>query len=230
MAYGDNRNTLATDPFTASISADWDNGHADFRPFAWNAASSGVIQPGAAGAPEAGMRRITETFTGDHYSTATVQTLSPGDCGIGVLVRVHPDSTTDESCYYCDVEDFSTDVYRIYEVSSAFGFTQRASASWAGSPFAAGETMTAEAEGTTIRFGTAEGGGADTQRVTYGSASLSGATYNKVGLTIYTGSSASDGRITSWEGGSIGAVGGGTYNAVPLLQYYQSLKRGGIFH
>lgn len=28
----------------------------------------------------------------------------------------------------------------------------------------------------------------------------------------------------------VGGGGGSTYNAVPLLQYYQSLKRGGIFH
>lgn len=204
--YGDNRNQVAADTFDSAISADWDNGYADFGTLAWNTGGgSGTVTP-SAGFVTSGMRRLNATFTADHYATITANLGTTGTT-LSATVRNHPDSTTDESCYAGGWNNYSSDTYAIEEVSAAFGFSTVASAAWAGAPVANGETLTSEAEGTTLRCGTAEGG-ADTQRVTGTDATLGGATYSVTGLLIYCDNTppADNGRITAWAGGSIGAA------------------------
>lgn len=122
---------------------------------------------------------------------------------------MHPTSSTDESSYIGAISDFGSDLYFIYETSSALGFTTLTSGAWGSAPSATGDIVTLEAEGTTLRMGTAEGG-ADTQRITTTDATLSGATYTTVGLYMYCETANTNAQITAWEGGSIGAAASDT--------------------
>lgn len=227
MAYGDNRTLVASDTFDTSIDGNWDNGYAD-----WNAATAqagGTVGP-AATASNVGLRRNTGTYTADQYSRVTAGSTGASK-EVGAACRMHPSSTTDESCYLGAVSDFGTDLYIIYECSAGAGsvtFSTLTSASWSGAPTATTDIFTLEAEGTTLRMGSSEGAG-DAQRLTTTDATLDGATYSTVGFYMYAESNIANARVTAWDGGSIGAAAA-AYNAVPVLEYYLTRRQTGVFH
>lgn len=205
-AYGDNRTQTATDPFTSSIdAAAWDNGYDAYALMAWNAANGGVVT-GTVGST-AGMRRIS-TIGANQYSTITAQLGTTGTT-LGAACRMHLSSTS-EAAYLGSVNNYSSDTYNLEIIADGITFSDVAAPiTWSTSPIAAGETITCEAEGTTIRFGTAEGG-ADTQRLTGTNSTLTGAGgYTSAGLVTYidSGPAVDNLQITSWAGGTAGAAG-----------------------
>ncbi len=196
MAYGDNRSAVASDTFDSSISASWSNGEGDWDTFTW--ATGGYVQPTSAGSDPA-MRWNADTPNNDQYSTITVQTHSTSNLN-NIGARVRCASGTNESCYLGQVASTALggDKYQIFELNSSFGFSLLTSTGTAGG-LSSGHTVTVEAEGTTIRLGTAEGG-ADTQRVSTTDATIAGGSWGLVG---YADATASECRITAWEGGNI---------------------------
>jgi hypothetical protein len=204
VAYLDNRSLVASDTFDSSISGEWDNGFADWDVFTWQSGGGlGVVEPGVG---DSAMRRNMASYTGNHWSRVISGANGANTCGMGGIVRVHPTSGTDESCYWGLCEDEAANVYQIYERDSAFGLASLTSTAWGTAPYAIGDSFTMEAEGTTLRSGSAEGG-ADTQRLTTTDATLNGATYFAVGFAAYFGTSAADARVHAWEGGSISPPG-----------------------
>lgn len=199
MAYGDNRQQVASDTFDSSIGASWDNGPGDFNTYVF--VTGGHIAPVSDVAP-VGMRRNTGTYNNDQYSTITLQAVG-GSYVVGVSVR-HPTGATDESCYAGTAVQGGG--YTIDEFDSAFGVTNLATGGSSAGFNAAGETMTCEAEGTTVRMGTNEGAG-DTQRLSTTDNTLAS---GRPGMVAYDDNV----QITAWAGGDIAVVGGATPHGV----------------
>lgn len=191
MAYGDNRNQVATDDFsTDPFTSRWANGEGDWANMSWT--GSDYVEP--SGGSDCAMRRNnSETYEDDQYSTITAQSAIDSGAYGGPTCRMQ--SGTDESAYVSYI-DSGTPEYSIWETTAAFGFTRLAGT---GTPsVGAGDTVTLEAEGTTLRLGSNETG-TDTQRVT--------TTDN----TITSGDPGIAGSFTqfesdSWAGGSIGLI------------------------
>jgi len=220
MAYGDNRTSVATDTFDSEISASWENGGGDWGTFDW--VTGGHVQISTSGATGA-IRRNSEAFADDQYSKVTVNAQTTGGSWIGAAVRMQ--AGTDESAYVGYADGDNT-LFAIYEVSSAFGFTSLADTSGTGDiPLSAGETLTLEAEGTTLRFGS-DADGADGQEVSTTDATLAS---GDPGASIYTTDVVST-RITAWEGGDIGAAGATDYEGTGDLDAQNSTVSGAGLH
>lgn len=207
MAYGANRSSVATDTFDASISASWTNGEADFDPLAFVA--GGHVGSAAGWTAPCHIRRNTGTYTNDHYSTATVQALNAADFNAVEVTARRQASASDESCYLGHVN--STDAgegaqrYEILELDSSFNFTLLTGSGTPGA-LSANDTITIEVEGTAIRFGTSESGGADTQRISTTDNTIAS---GWPGMGVYASSNSARAQLTAWEGGTIAAAGGG---------------------
>jgi hypothetical protein len=199
MAYGDNRNSVATDDFsTDPFAARWVNGDGDWNTFDW--IGSDYIQPTATSVVDGMRRNNGEEFTADHYSTITFQLAIPVSTITYVGSNVRMASGTDESAYGGDANENVND-HRILEHDAAFGETILANGGGA-VDLNAGDTLTTEVEGTTIRIGTNEGSG-DTQRLSTTDATIAD---GEPGILMYVENPISNGQVDAWEGGSIGII------------------------
>lgn len=195
MAYGDSRSSVASDTFDSSIDGNWANGDGDYGTLSW--ASGGVVQPTSASTDSA-IRRNSETFTDDQYSKITIGTQSGSNVWAGAMVRGQ--SGTDESGYIGYAQNSNT-YFEIDEVDSAFNFSLLANVTDSTNiPLSAGETVTVEVEGTTIRCGS-DAAGTDVQKTSTTDATL---TSGNPGIELYRGTGTM--QITAWEGGNIGAT------------------------
>lgn len=176
------------------ISSDWENGGGDWGPFTW--LPGGYID--APNDDDGGLRRNLESFVNDQYSIVTVQNHTTNDDWVGAAVRMA--SGTDESCYICYYDTKDND-YSIWECNSVFFFSEIASTSNDTTALQAGDTVTAEIEGTTIRCGTNEGSG-DAQRITTTDATI---TSGNPGIVTFE-DLAGDIQFTAWSGGDIGGI------------------------
>jgi hypothetical protein len=201
MAYGDNRQTVASDTFDSSINGtNWENGGGDWGTFSW--VTGGYIQPATANA-DCALRRSVGTYNADQWAQVVAQVHSGStNAWMGAAVRMQ--AGTNESAYigYSVTTD---QIYTIYETDSGMGFTELANSTTNWAALSAGDTLTTEVEGTTIRLG--DDRGTDTQRLTTTDATLSS---GNPGIQCYTELATSDLRITAWEGGDIAAGGGAT--------------------
>lgn len=191
--YGYDRTQVAADTFDASIDSNWENGGGDWNTCTW--VSGGHVQPSVL--DNCGMRRQTETFANDQYSRVTVQALSVANSWVAAAVRMA--AGTDESAYIAYVAGGGT--YELYETDSAFAFTQLASIS--GYTFTVGDIVTMEAQGTLLRLGTVESGGADTQRLKTSDNTI---TAGKPGCVFFEDTAVANARLTAWSGGDLGAL------------------------
>jgi hypothetical protein len=196
MAYGDNRQVVASDTFDTSISASWENGGGDWG--TWTHAGSGQVNPTAEDTDSA-LRRNNETFANDQWSQIAIGGIVT-DNGIYTGAACRMQAGTDESSYVGYSESF-VGSYEIYELTSAFGFSLLASTGTGWAILGVGNTLTLELEGTTIRLG--DDRGADTQRLTTTDATLTSGT---PGFAGYIGTTANI-LVTSWTGGDIAAAG-----------------------
>ena len=193
MAYGENRTSVATDTFDTEISANWDNGPADWGTLAFVA--GGHISP-TSSATDAAIRWNANSFNSNQYSKVTVQAHTSGGTSaiIGATVRMAAGST-DESSYLGYAEQAQ---YSIYEVDSVFGFGLLASSADASLPMTVGETLTIEVEGTNFRLGSSASG-SDIEELTSSDGTISSGI---AGVTLYE--NGANAEVTAWEGGDIG--------------------------
>lgn len=204
MAYGDNRTQVATDDFADNLN-DWNNGWDDYGPFS--------IASGAAEATntyeDAMAFYDASTFDGDQYSKVTVNGAS-GYTSCGPIVRAQ--GGTDQSCYCMS---FYYNVFDLLEWTSAGSdSTIDSSSTVTDDPFVNGDTLTLEVEVSVLRGGS-DWDTSDDEYFNHTDATITG---GDPGIFAYD---RGDGlAYTDWEGGDIGAAGGGTI--LPLLnQYYR---------
>lgn len=207
MAYGDNRSAVASDTFDASISASWTAGEGAWDNIVW--ATGGHFTVGVAGSGfGSSLRRNTGTYANNGYSSITIQTLSGAAHNqIGAIVRKQASTAG----YYGVVSSnsiYDAQRYELFELDGSNGYTLLTASGTPGA-FSAGNTVTLEAEGTTLRLGTNEGSG-DTQRLTTTDATLSS---GWPGIAAVADTAATQCQGTAWEGGDITAGGGGGFLA-----------------
>jgi hypothetical protein len=139
-------------------------------------------------------RLLSPTLSGNVYSQAVLTWVSTGTV-LGPLVRCHPASSTDESCYIGTAEN-SASRHAIYEVSATFGFTAIGTDAVAPT---SGQTFRIEANGSSLTMtanGTNRAGGPITDTT------LGAATYTQVGLYSWT-TTASNCDIDNFDGGDL---------------------------
>lgn len=219
MAYGDNRVPVASDTFDSSISASWTAGEGAWDNIVW--ATGGHFAPSNPGAGFGStLRRNTGTFADDGYSTITIQTLSASAHNqIGCIVRKQA-STAGYYGFVSSNNIYGAQRYELFELDGSNGYTLLTASGTPGA-FSAGQTVTLEAEGTTLRLGTNEGSG-DTQRLTTTDATL---TSGWPGIAAVADSSAAQCQGTAWEGGDISAGGGGGVVIPVMRHHYLVMKR-----
>jgi len=202
VAYGDNRSELASDTFDSSIDGNWAVGEGDWDNMQW--LTGGHVEP--IGNTSCAMRRSGETYADDQYSILTINAMTTNSDWVAATVRMA--SGVDESAYVC-YYDTELNEYSIYEFDSAFGATLLNSVANDTTALQAGDTLTAEVEGITIRLGTNEGSG-DGQRLTTTDTTI---TSGDPGMHIFQGLNESS--ITAWSGGDIGAGAG-----IPIYMHH----------
>ena len=205
MAYGDDRNELATDAFTDDpFSSRFENGGGSWSAMAYDGTPD-VVQAGSAYNHTTARRDTGEDWTEDQYVTVTFEGATTWQHELGCCVRMK--SGTDESAYVGITQLTGLDDYEIWEMDSAFSFNMLATASPAIDTYAAGDTMTMECEGTALRFGSNESGGGDTQRVSTTDATI---TAGDPGMYMYIAwpSDLSECEYSDFAAGSIGVLGG----------------------
>lgn len=171
----------------------WGSGYADWGDM--NLTSNAARA--ASSATDCAARWLAETFSGGgQYSQADFGALTGSEEYLTVACRMHPSSTTDESCYMLTNINSGTDTHKLYEVSSAFGFTELDSV--AGNTAAA--TFRLELSGSTLS--PLRGGAAITGLGTT-DATLDETTYTRVGICNYFESVS--GTIDNWSGGALSA-------------------------
>ena len=198
MAYGD-RTQVATDDFsTDPFTSRWTNGPADWNNCTW--AGTDYVEASTANSDNSMQRSNSETFDDDQYSTVTLQNsmTASADDFVGPAVRSST-GAGDESAYIVYANS-TNNRFDIYETNASFGFTLLANDTWPGAP-SAGDTITAEAEGTTIRGGSNQGGG-DTERVSTTDNTLTGGEP----MIVFYDASTVNMAVDDWEGGDMGAV------------------------
>jgi len=199
VAYGDGRSEIASDTFDSSIDGNWSNGDGDWSALSWVTGGHIETASGAGGA-DASIRRSAGTYANDQYSRTTVQT-HQNSASRWISASVRMASGTDESAYVGTAQT-DDDRYELYELSASFGFTSLAFTNDPGTeiPHTAGDIITAEVEGTTLRVGS-DAGGSDVQKVTTTDNTI---TSGDPGVAIFTSSGQeTQVRATAWSGGDI---------------------------
>jgi len=204
MAYGDDRSELASDTFDSSIDANWNVGDGDWTDLVF--VTGGHIETIAGGGGgDASIRRNGETYADDQYSRTTVQVHTGSDRWIGASVRMA--AGADESAYAGYAQTFN-DKYEIAIFDSTLRFISLATIKDPGTeiPHSAGDIVTIEIRGKTIRLGS-DTGGTDVQKVTITDNTI---TSGDPGVVIFTLSGGeADARATAWSGGDIAVAAGG---------------------
>ena len=201
MAYGDNRTTVETDAFPSSIDSGWQNGPDLWSNLLW--VTGGFVE---ALSTSGCIVRVGTAHAADQYATTEVNAFKNNTSVQGVTLR-GTSSTT--ACYLCIVEARSgetpTSAYVIHDVAEAGSSTEVSSDLSFADDLSSGDTITGEAEGTTIRLGTNEGAG-DTERTSGTNSSHSS---GEPGLFAGDDTDDTRSRSTAWEGGDITAAAGG---------------------
>lgn len=212
FSYGQNRSVVATDTFDTTIGASWTNGPGNF--VTWAADGAGIVEPSSTES-FCGLAYTGSSFANDQYSKITLAS-STAFTYVGPYVR---NTAASSACYIGQIGEGEDDRY-ITELSSVLGETTLATdTSGTGFPSAANDTVTFEAEGTTLRLGD-DLDGSDGQTLETTDATL---TSGAAGFYCYL-STAGSGvcEVTAWEGGDIAAAGGGV--VIPVI-YTQSRFR-----
>jgi hypothetical protein len=208
MAYGDSRTSVATDSLGDIGSSDWQNGEDEWATF--EQITSAVEC--TADNTDTGARRDTETFDDDQFCIITIQAAhATGDSGLAPWVRGQG-GAGDASCYLGLSNDWNSE-YELQETNTDLStFTNLASTGtgWAG--LSSGDTLTIEAEGTTLRLG--DDRGTDTQRLTTTDNTL---TSGNPGMHMWEGIEIEDTQISAWEAGDIGGAVTRTASGTPIL-------------
>lgn len=186
----------------------WRNGHDEWFPFA--DVAGGFINP-EADSTHAGAIRTIDTYSSNQYSTVTLDSLSTTNDRVGAMVRCAV-SISNTSCYL-GVYRTDTDDYELFDVAVDGTFTSIASTPNGGTALVAGDTLTIETEGTTVRMGTDEGSG-DAQRL-----NTTDVTWTEGRPGVYAFQT-NDLLIDSWSGGSLVppevAIGAGLTRAISI--------------
>ncbi len=197
MAYGDDRFSARNETFDSALPSGIANGDGDWGAMQW--VSGGTIEPTTDSTESAFRHDGDQVFIPDQYATVTVGTQTGTDCGIGAKVRGQ--AGTDESCYVGFVGTGpGANKYLLYSVNSSNTYTLQAFGTTSAN-LSAGDTVTIEVEGTSIRLGTKEGVGSDTSRISFTDAGITTGDPGPVGHTG-TGDVA---QITEWDAGYIGS-------------------------
>ncbi len=187
----------ATDLFPSSIDGNWTNGDGAWAAMAW--VSGGYVE-GTSTSVNSGMRRTGESYADDQWCQAEVQVHTGTDSELGVAVRAK--AGTDESCYMGKI-DTSPDEYQIQEVDDAFTFTFLVQVADPDTtlPASAGDILTIEVVGPTIRF-LSDGSGAETE---YAVASDNTLASGDPLLRVKANTGVADARFTAWSAGDMDA-------------------------
>ncbi len=205
MAYTDNRSEVSSDAFPSSIDSDWDNSN-EWGAFQWFAAAGGFLNP-VSGNTDTLMFQNTGTYDTDQYSTSEVHTVTYGPTPHPYGAAVRNQGGTDTACYVgCYVADSNApdSYWCIYEADADAALTELTTAAPSTETgLAAGDTVTCEAEGTTIRVGGDIAGitGGDQEGTNTTDATVSG---GRPGIYVYQPNTC---RVNAWAGGDIEAAG-----------------------
>src|SRR5690554_5255924 len=91
MAYGDNRNQLASDDFsTDPFSSRWANGPGDFTNMSWDSTNQRVFVGSGGG----GARNVQESYPPDQYSSVTLFNNRFANQWVGPVVRMDPSGSS----------------------------------------------------------------------------------------------------------------------------------------
>ena len=225
MPYGANHQEIVSDTFDSSIDSSWNTGHGEWNTCVW--VTGGHIEADGASLQGQIQRVVSESYSDDQYAIVTVQTFGTVS-GTAALCRCQEGA--DESCYAGTTITAGTDRYEIAEKFSDFSSTPLASTSSGYQAPVAGDTLTLEAEGTTLRFGT-DDSGTDVQKLSTTDNTL---TSGQPGALTFDVTDAADARMTAWSGGDIGPTlvslsfgGAGALALSDTLTYDKSLSMSG---
>lgn len=203
MAYGDNRQQLASDAFPTEIDVNWDNsGPGNWVAVAW--VSGGHVENPTEGS-DASLVRTGETYADDQYCRATVQVHGTATL-LSCILRAQ---ASDDTAYIAVADNLIADEFAIYEVTNGAPAQLGGSGASGDIPMSAGEIVTGEIEGTTIRVGSSVGGDHEEDSQTDNTL-----TSGDPGLLLSRGASGAV-QATAWLGGDI-AIGGGATPKGPL--------------
>lgn len=197
MAYGEDRQELATDTFDTEInSTNWASGQGSFGIPVW--VTGGHVE-GVQDADGETLRRITETYDNDQWSCQTVhQHNDTNRTAVGPCVRLVDADTSDGYFAACEV---TVDEYQIWEVHSGPTTYNELTGSTAGGtdfPFAVGDTVTLEVVGTAFSLGS-DAGGTDVEKMTATDATHSS---GRPGTSTFENQNNDDIQFTAWNGGN----------------------------
>jgi hypothetical protein len=200
MAYGDNRTTVETDTFDSSIDSEWTNGPDLWSTQTW--VTGGVVEPSSGGA-SCMITRNDAAHANDQYAIMTISAFGTNS-EMGIQLR---GGTTITRCYVAYCDSINPNRYQMIDVAEDGGSTSLMSDSGFGGSLSSGDTVTFEAEGSTLRMGTNEGSG-DTQR----GSDQTDSTWSdgEPGAFCLESSTPANSRYTAWEGGDIGAAAAAT--------------------
>jgi len=209
MAYGDDRQVVASDTFDSSIDGNWDNGPGDWGTYVW--ASGGFVNLFDED-ESCAMSYTGASFADNQWAKSTAQSQ---DSGSYLSAHARHQGGAAEAMYSATAAA-AEDEYQIYEFTEGLGGgSPVASVGHGGElPFSAGEYIVIEVEGTTIRLGS-NAGGSDAQKVTHTDNTL---TSGDPGVGGYEGSSAAATDVTAFEAGDIAAGGSWDASGSPTLE------------
>lgn len=197
MAYGDNRNEVTSDSFPTSIDGDWTNPQTnDYSALSYN---SGNVEAGGTGTAHQ-MAETANALNDDQYCRVTVAAWNNSDSQIGAVCRAQ--SGTDGSAYLGAANDASVNGWIVAEADATGTYSALATTTTGYADPTAGDILTLEAEGTTLRMG--EDSGGDTERVNTTDATLSG---GDAGVHVTrTANPSQSVQVSDWSAGNIGAA------------------------
>ena len=197
-SYGGREAATASDTFDGAISGNWTNPTGP-----WNTASSTGMRHTTNGTidNELNWRVNTmcwdaDTFADDQWSQLDGDYQNSSSADVCVCVR---SSLSTRAGYIgiCAASDFE-----IREYSSGGTRTDITTGSTGHHTCQSGDTLTMEAEGTTIRLGSEDSGGGDTERISGTDATH---TAGYAGVGGYGANSTENVKITGWSGGDMTA-------------------------
>ena len=157
MPYGANHQEIYSDTFDSSIAASWDNGNGDYDVAVW--ATGGYIQANVTSVQANIARYDTESYNGSQYTILTIQAMGTAS-GMGAICRQQ--QGTDESGYAGAILYLGSGSFEINEKFSDFSSSAVAEGSTGYETPVSGDTITLEAEGTSLRMGY-DGSGTDVE-------------------------------------------------------------------
>ena len=196
-SYGDRAAASASDVFDTGISANWDNAEGP-----WNGSVShtGTVVFSGGSFVTAGMLYSvgSPNFADDQWAQIDGELHKHT---VGVQLRAN---VADRAGYLCmEQSGGTTPTWEIRVYSGAGSVLDSATSTTNGHAILAGDTLTGEVEGTTVRVGSNDSGAGDTERL-----NLTDATHASgiPGLAVYGANETNLTRIDNWRAGDMAAV------------------------